>query len=111
MSDSQGKNRMRGVNCTSTDVCVGFHSAISSGDGTSVFRTVRKRFPTDGLRQKPGPPVSVEAENGGHLLVTQLEVKDLKVVSYDEGVTDLGITTTFLWNRIRTWAVVFCALQ
>jgi hypothetical protein len=30
------------------------------------------------LRHNTGPPVSVEAEDGGHLLITQGEVKDLE---------------------------------
>lgn len=30
------------------------------------------------LRQQAGPPVSVEAQDSGHLLVAQLEVKDLE---------------------------------
>lgn len=59
----------------------------------------------DCLGQQAVPLVPKEAKDGGHLPITQLEVKAPMYVL----VLDLGITNTFpwTWRQIKTWAEVF----
>lgn len=48
------------------------------GDSASVFPIERDVLVMTGCKWATGPPFPIEAENGGQVLLTQLEVEDLE---------------------------------
>lgn len=65
--------------------------SIRQSQETSLFHVVGMLLHTHYLRQYRDPPVSVESENSFHIVIFQLEVKDLKA-HISSGVMDSGIT-------------------